>query len=208
MNVKVDTDDYKIKNALDGAKGSLQAVIDFLSKNGVAKASVRELQKGLTTATEYVSIMERAQEYAECVAESRMAAAQSERADHRDKQKSKQLIAMMVCLFISSWESLGRYQAAVYKQAYKNVRRIAESDRQMFSGSGAESERTLSLHHQNNMAEQCCASQKGLILAEEWGNYVSRATTPASPATTATPDTSIDTESTIEIDAAASFDSC
>jgi uncharacterized protein YggE len=38
MNVKVDTDDYKIKNALDGAKGSLQAVIDFLSKNGVAKA--------------------------------------------------------------------------------------------------------------------------------------------------------------------------
>jgi hypothetical protein len=35
---KVDTDDYKIKNALDGAKGSLQAVIDFLSKNGVAKA--------------------------------------------------------------------------------------------------------------------------------------------------------------------------
>jgi translation elongation factor EF-Ts len=34
----VDTDDYKIKNALDGAKGSLQAVIDFLSKNGVAKA--------------------------------------------------------------------------------------------------------------------------------------------------------------------------
>jgi uncharacterized protein YggE len=38
INSKVDTDDYKIKNALDGAKGSLQAVIDFLSKNGVAKA--------------------------------------------------------------------------------------------------------------------------------------------------------------------------
>jgi hypothetical protein len=127
--------------------------------------------------------MERAQEYAECVAESRMAmaAAQSE----LDNQH-QQLIAMMVCLFISSWESLGRYQAAVYKQAYKNVRRIAESENRavMFgSGSGAESERALSLQHQNNMAEQCCASQKGLILAEEWGDYVSRVTTTPAPAT-------------------------
>jgi hypothetical protein len=133
--------------------------------------------------------MERAQEYAECVAESRMSAAQSEKAAEHVKHEHKQLIAMMVCLFISSWESLGRYQAAVYKQAYKNVRRIQEGDRVMFMGSGAESERAMSLQHQNNMAEQCCASQKGLILAEEWGEYVSRAI-----------------QSTIEIDAA-SFDS-
>jgi hypothetical protein len=142
--------------------------------------------------------MERAQEYAECVAESRMAAAQSESVEHKGKDKSKQLIAMMVCLFISSWESLGRYQAAVYKQAYKNVRRIAESDRVMFSGSGAESERSLSLQHQVNMAEQCCASQKGLILAEEWGEHVLGVPTTTTTATS--------TESAIEIDAV-SFDS-
>ena len=138
--------------------------------------------------------MERAQEYAECVAESRMSAAQSASAEH----KGKKLIAMMVCLFISSWESLGRYQAAVYKQAYKNVRRIAESDRVMFSGSGAESERSLSLQHQVNMAEQCCASQKGLILAEEWGEHVLGVPTTTTTATA--------TESAIEIDAV-SFDS-
>ncbi len=152
--------------------------------------SVRELQKGLHTATEYVSIMERAQEYAECVAESRMVAAQRETdaGEHANNanNKSKQLIAMMVCLFISSWESLGRYQAAVYKQAYKNVRRIQEGDRQLFSGSGAESERALSLQHQINLAEQCCASQKGLILAEEWGEHILGATTTATT-TPATP---------------------
>jgi hypothetical protein len=189
--------------------------------------SVRELQKGLSTASEYVSIMERAQEYAECVAESRMAAARSgsggaaehehEHEEHIKKDKSKQLIAMMVCLFISSWESLGRYQAAVYKQAYKNVRRIAESDRGvMFSGSGAESERALSLQHQVNMAEQCCASQKGLILAEEWGEHVLAgaatatatplpATTTPLPATTTPPPPATAIESAIEIDAASSI---
>lgn len=128
--------------------------------------------------------MERAQEYAECVAESRMnmaaEAASQETTEHANQQK--QLIAMMVCLFISCWESLGRYQAAVYKQAYKDFRRIRESDRDrlMFS-SGAESERALSLQHQVNMAEQCCASQKGLILAEEWGDCVLGATPPTTP---------------------------
>jgi hypothetical protein len=120
--------------------------------------SVREMLKGLNMPTEYVRIMERAQEYAECVAESLEARAQSE--------AERKLIAMMACLFISAWESLGRFQAAVYKQAYKNVRRIREGDRLMFSG--AERERALA--HQVNMAEQCCASQKGLILAEHWGN--------------------------------------
>jgi hypothetical protein len=129
--------------------------------------------------------MERTQEYAECVAESLAAQSQVEH---------KQLIAMMVCLFISSWESLGRYQAAVYKQAYKNVRRIREGDRLMFS-SGAETERALSLQHQVNMAEQCCASQKGLILAEEWGNQVLGATATVTAI-------GIDTESAIEIDVA------
>jgi hypothetical protein len=120
--------------------------------------SVLELQKGLNTATEYVSIMERAQEYAECVAESLEARAQSE--------AERKLVAMMACLFISAWESLCRFQSAVYKQAYRNVGRIREGDRLMFSG--AERERALA--HQLNMAEQCCASRKGLILAEHWGN--------------------------------------
>jgi hypothetical protein len=155
---------------------SAYAMIDILEKT-----SVRELQKGLHTATEYVSIMERAQEYAECVAESLMAAAK--KSDALKKSQS-QLIAMMVCLFISSWESLGRYQAAVYKQAYKNVRRSREQtgDRLMVFSS-VDTERAFCLQHQVNMAEQCCASQKGLILAEYWGHRVIRATPPATVAT-------------------------
>jgi hypothetical protein len=154
------------------------------------KYSARELQKGLNTATEYVSIMERAQEYAECVVDS-LAAVQSEQ---------------MVCLFISSWESLGRYQAAVYKQAYKDVRRISETgDRLMVfsSSAAAETERALCLQHQVDMAEQCCASQKGLILAEYWGNRVIRAT-PAAVAKTPATAKATGTESAIEIDAASS----
>ena len=30
--------DYKVKNALDAMKGSLQAVVDFLAHNGVSRA--------------------------------------------------------------------------------------------------------------------------------------------------------------------------
>jgi hypothetical protein len=41
--------------------------------------------------------------------------------------------------------------------------------------SAAATERALA-HQVNMLAEQCCASQKGLILAEEWGERVLRIT--------------------------------
>jgi hypothetical protein len=110
-----------------------------------------------------VNLLERAQDYAECVAAS-------------DKVSDAELVAM-VCLFISSWESLGRYQAAVYKQAYKQFHSSRrEGGRSMLSPAATE----RALAHQVNMAEQCCASQKGLILAEMWGERVLRITSSVS----------------------------
>jgi hypothetical protein len=116
------------------------------------------LQKGLHIADEYVNLLERAQEYAECVA------------------VSGQVSVAMVCLFISSWESLGRYQAAVYKQAYKQFHSSREGGRSMLSAT----ETDKALARQVTMAEQCCASQKGLILAEMWGERVLRITSSVS----------------------------
>jgi hypothetical protein len=111
-----------------------------------------------------VNLLERAQDYAKCVAAS-------------DQVSDAELVAT-VCLFISSWETLGRYQAAVYKQAYKHFHSSRrEGGRSMLSA--AATERALA-HQVNMLAEQCCASQKGLILAEEWGERVLRMTSSVS----------------------------
>lgn len=164
------------KNALDGISGSLQAVVDFLAHHGVSKAryiqklslkcvyyhgafvahlvilsclllcSIRELEQGLSIAGDKVAVMERAQEYAECISVDNEADG-----------------IALVCLFTSSCEWLCRYQAVKYKQAYEALRRVREAERK----SAAESDRVL--QHQIQMAEEWCAAQKGLILAQNWG---------------------------------------
>jgi len=141
------------KNALDSLEASILAVVKFLAGEGVSRASVNELLRDVTDG-KYLPVMERAQQYAKCVFANRQ--------HHQDTQ-------IVLKLLLTAWESLTMYMELQHKQAHRHFHTLRRMGHHAHLTSN-QIERALK--HKIEMAEQCCSSQKGLILAQTWERRV------------------------------------
>jgi hypothetical protein len=141
--------DSKAKNALTGCVVSIGAVLDCLGRKGVAKAAIQELRSACDEGR-HIYVLERCQEYVE-------ACCQDE---------------SVTLLLISAWTTVCRHTELQYKRAYKYYHSLrqagcaqqeVQSWRRMYHWP---TELKKALAAQVELAELCCASRKGLILAQ------------------------------------------
>lgn len=135
-------------------EASVKAVVDFLAHEGVSKGSMNELLAAFQRSN-YVLVLERAQEYARCV--------YSYRQDHQDVQ-------VIVFLLTNAWETLAQYLALQYRQAHRHYSALRRN--QVVKTQVGLDELEKALKHKVDLAEKCCASQKGYLLAQQWEQRV------------------------------------
>jgi hypothetical protein len=150
----VDAFDEESRNALDGTLASISAVLDGLADKGVSGCSIQELRRQCDKG-EFVYVLKLCEEYAECIG------------------PAEEVDSLQV-LLISSWTSLCRYLALHYKHAYKHFHALrmekvsleGSRRRSLVGNHHSRGELELALQQQIELGEMCCASQKGLILAQ------------------------------------------
>lgn len=146
------SDTYALtKSALDAMETSVSTVLTFLSKEGVSRASIEELFADFADA-KYVNVMERAHQYAKCVCAYRA---------HHQSTVSHSLLQLLA----RAWESLAKYLDLQYRQAHRHYHTLRRMGH-IAHVTGSQVERALK--HKLDLAEQCCASQKGLLLVQAW----------------------------------------
>jgi len=189
------------RQASDLMKGSIQAVLDYLAREGVSKASMDQLYRDFHCTNHYVRIMERAQSYAECVYEYRR--------EHQDDS------ARIIVLYLleAAWRALAAFLVLEYQQAHRHYHTLRRRREDLYAKSVANAEqgelqelgrrqrqrggrqqqhsRQLTCNKENavtkpevqkaldqklRLAELCCASQKGCLLVQAWERRVTRAT--------------------------------
>ena len=91
--------------ALHNVGAAFRALLLFFERNGVARASVRELQRMIVN-EQYILAMERAAEYIDCLL-----------AVDVD-------LDSIIFLFVAAWESLRDYSRSLFKEAQKNYSRF------------------------------------------------------------------------------------
>jgi hypothetical protein len=145
--------DYQAKNALDGCTGSIGAVLDYLRRNGVARATLQELRSAIEE-DRHVFVLERCQEYVDACSPSNESSG--------------------FLLLICAWTTVCRHTSLQYKRAYKHYHSLrqsagscgAQQSKQWGRSYHSPTELETALQEQIKLAELCCASQKGLILAQ------------------------------------------
>jgi 6-pyruvoyl-tetrahydropterin synthase len=132
-------------------ESSIGSVLKFLSKEGVSRASIKEMLADFSDA-KYVAVMERAHQYAKCVA-------------YRSQDQSTSVMNSALRLLKAAWEALAKYLALQYRQAHRHYHTLR---RMGHIASVTESQVEKALNHKLDLAEQCCSSQKGLLLTQAW----------------------------------------
>jgi hypothetical protein len=143
------------KKALDAAESSIIAVLKYLSKEGVSRASVNELLVDFDKG-KYIEVMERSHQYAKCVA-------------YRSQHQSTSAASTALRVLTTAWESLANYLALQYRQAHRHYHTLR---RMGHMAQVTVSQKEKALRHKLDLAEQCCASQKGLLLTQAWERQV------------------------------------
>lgn len=126
-------------------EASISAVLDFLAAEGVSRASIDELRRD-SGLGRHVEVMERASDYASAVYEQRHVHSNA---------------GIVVYLLLAAWQALARYLAVQYQNAHRHyccLRRQPTPSKTL--------QRALDV--KVDLAEQCCRSQKGFLLADQW----------------------------------------
>lgn len=177
--------DYKTKNALAKMKGSLAALLSFLSHHGLSQASVKELENALYNA-QYLTLMKRLEEYLLILC-----------LDTANPSPSLSVEESEAAIFLllSAWQALCNHVNLLHRQAHRDFTRLQGQPRRwrsaapyqhqqqsgdagtnttgmQFPMSHKEVLRT-SLIRLTILAEHSCDCQKGYLLAQrQWKRKV------------------------------------
>lgn len=134
--------------------GSISACLVLLASHGVSSASIQELQRGLSNGN-FSSVLQRAQEYAECVIALSIP---------KPEQESIRF------LLTACWTALYHSLQLQYKQAYKNFHALrhccAQQQQQQQQRHRHRDVVESALSKQVELAERCTACLKEVILAQ------------------------------------------
>lgn len=148
--------DYQKKNLRERLSGSLDASIDFLAYNGVAKSSIAELRAAVSKSL-FLPAMRRIQEYVECYVQS------------LSTVEEKQAAAYMV---LQAWMALREYACLVHQRVYAEYNELLVTTHPTKLPNRRDVLRQK-LQYMNKVAEYNCGSQAGLLRAQTWESRIS-----------------------------------